>query len=96
MGNARGRIFMFPGGSQMLTSYGGSVLACLTANYPDKTWPTEDSKEIVTAKGNYWRDISEQRRFLDEIAIKLKLKNLDEWYDVGPFKFTNVAGMILW
>ena len=96
----------------MLAIHGGSISACLRANFPDINFPSvvEESEEeevnsssdssnssssnkgVTIIRSGIWKDVSVQRKFLDEMGTKLKLKNLDEWYDVGPFKFTNIAG----
>ena len=46
--------------------------------YPEHQW--KEAK--IHAPHTLWKDINDQRKFLEELAIELKIKKLDDWLDV--------------
>jgi hypothetical protein len=41
---------------------------------------------------NYWKDMKNQRNFLDQLGVKLGLTNLDGWYSVQATKVIENGG----
>lgn len=47
-----------------------------------KARPVVDAAELSLKKKNYWSNMNNQRAFFDRIAVKLQIKELDDWYKV--------------
>jgi hypothetical protein len=45
--------------------------------YPEGKW-----EEPSKAPSGHWNDIQNQRKFFDDLASKLNVKQPDDWYDV--------------
>jgi hypothetical protein len=43
----------------------------------------------------YWKDIDSQRAFFDQLAIKLNIQKLDQWYTVRASTVINAGGYFL-
>lgn len=59
------------GASSLLHQYKGSLQSCLYAIYPELD---NEKKKNTTREWGYWRDISNRRKFFDQVFIQLKLK----------------------
>ena len=44
---------------------------------------------------NYWDNISNQRKFMDDFAAQLNIENQEEWYDVTTAVLQNHGGATL-
>jgi hypothetical protein len=49
----------------------------LQAIYPDRQWISSDYKPR-----GYWKDLSNQRLFFDELAVKLNIQKPEDWKKV--------------
>eukprot|EP01114_Cavostelium_apophysatum_P014087 TRINITY_DN3560_c0_g1_i1.p1 TRINITY_DN3560_c0_g1~~TRINITY_DN3560_c0_g1_i1.p1 ORF type:complete len:697 (-),score=96.12 TRINITY_DN3560_c0_g1_i1:32-2122(-) len=71
------------GGSRLLKEYGGSPMKLITSVYPDEHWDLSKFRTRAGAKpANYWKDKDIQRKFFDDLFVKLKLKSMEDWYAV--------------
>jgi hypothetical protein len=52
-------------------------------------WSLERFSEIPQG---YWTDIQTQKWFLEKIAVRLKVKTLDDWYGVTSIAIANEGG----
>jgi hypothetical protein len=57
------------GGSDLLRLYQGSWTSALQSLYPECTWNATSRKELR----DYWKDINNQRAFLDNIRAELSI-----------------------
>jgi len=72
------------GGSGLLDKYNDSVLRLLETVYPEFRF---DPLKFPKAPASYWNRLENQKRFLDELALKLGFDPVNEkerWYKVTP------------
>ena len=62
--------------------YSSSLIKALQSIYSEHSWEILKFHQIP--KG-YWKDINNQKKFLDTISKDLRLKTLDDWYEI-PMK----------
>lgn len=67
------------GGSSLLLKHNGSVQRVLCSVYPDYNWQVNNFPHIPR---NYWSDVNNQRQFMDSLAIKLNIKQQNDWYKI--------------
>jgi len=65
-------------GSALLRYYGGSLQTMLTTVFPTHDW--KPWRFVQVTKG-FWKP-AEIRCFLEYLATKLNMKNMEEWYNV--------------
>eukprot|EP01114_Cavostelium_apophysatum_P003599 TRINITY_DN1359_c0_g1_i1.p1 TRINITY_DN1359_c0_g1~~TRINITY_DN1359_c0_g1_i1.p1 ORF type:complete len:535 (+),score=93.88 TRINITY_DN1359_c0_g1_i1:146-1750(+) len=70
--------FSSHGGAALLSHFGGSLTSLLKAVYPDHKWASEAPKK----EEGHWKSLEVQRKFLDDLAKKLKIERLEDWYRV--------------
>ena len=46
--------------------------------YPDHTWTNASHKSF-----GYWKDLNNQRKFFDDLAVKLHITKPEDWYSVS-------------
>eukprot|EP01114_Cavostelium_apophysatum_P010240 TRINITY_DN23747_c0_g1_i1.p1 TRINITY_DN23747_c0_g1~~TRINITY_DN23747_c0_g1_i1.p1 ORF type:complete len:212 (-),score=32.79 TRINITY_DN23747_c0_g1_i1:90-725(-) len=76
------------GGRQLLKKYGFSLWKALQSVYPEKfmanaeatptSWNYRDFR-FERFPPNYWQNIKNQRQFMDELALKLDIKQPSDW-----------------
>eukprot|EP01114_Cavostelium_apophysatum_P008802 TRINITY_DN2161_c0_g2_i1.p1 TRINITY_DN2161_c0_g2~~TRINITY_DN2161_c0_g2_i1.p1 ORF type:complete len:525 (-),score=71.58 TRINITY_DN2161_c0_g2_i1:75-1649(-) len=59
---------------------GGSHISALIAVYPEHPWKPW---KFVKVSNGFWQNADNQRKFLDDLAIELKLKDWHDWYKIG-------------
>ncbi len=65
--------------SNWLQFYGGSLVLALETVYPEYEWqPWKFSK----VSRSFWEDLSNQRRYLDQVAQELNISTVQDWYRV--------------
>jgi hypothetical protein len=55
----------------------GDLFTTLKTLYPNHVWKESDFK------GSYWDNVENQRKRLEEVALELGVKELDDWYKVN-------------
>ena len=71
--------FIQSGAGGLLKLYGDSLPKLLAAVYPNHQW---DSAKFTVRSRNYWTSLENQRKFMDDLAQKLGIRQLDGWYKV--------------
>ena len=67
------------GGGSLLTVYYSSMPKLLSAVYPDHDW---SANYFFRVPRNHWKDIKNQREYMDLMGKELKIKELSDWYNV--------------
>jgi hypothetical protein len=69
------------GGSLLNHYYNNSLYNALQQLYPEHMWlPWRFDK----APKGLWADVNNQRKFFDNLAITMKINNMEDWYNVSP------------
>ena len=76
------------GASKLLSIYSNDMKKLLTTIYPDHPWKFPNKKY----KNNKFTSIDDQRQFMDNLFIKLKLKTMDDWRSITPKEITQNGG----
>lgn len=76
------------GGGHLLKMYNSSPMKILTTLFPDHKW--ELSK--FSGRKGMWNDIALEREFIMNLASKLKINSMEEWYNVGLKQIRAVKG----
>ena len=78
--------------SLLVLKYSASPYKLLSAIYPDYDWlPWKFPKSLK----NFWTDVKNQRKFMDWAAKELKIKEMDDWYNVTPKELSDLGGITL-
>ena len=72
--------FVNNNGKSLLAIYNHSHIKLITSLFPDYNWLPWKFKNIPNG---YWKDLNNQRKFLEQVAIEVGIKNLDDWYNVS-------------
>ena len=82
---------------------GGSVLfdhfyprdinKLLLTLYPHHNWQFNQLSKFNSR--NYFKSLENQRKFMDDLFIKLKLNSLDDWYEISRKKIVINGGKVL-
>jgi len=75
------QVIMEHGGRVLLSKYNYSISALLAAVYPDYQW---DVLQFSNAPHTYWASADNQRKFMNEMAVKLGFnpEDMESWYRV--------------
>jgi hypothetical protein len=68
------------GGSGLLEQYNNSVYNALLEIFSEFSWKPWKFKNV--APKGYWDNIEIQREFMQEMAGKLNVKKMEDWYNV--------------
>jgi hypothetical protein len=81
----------FPGGSNLLNRYGGSLFRALQRLFPEHPW---DSSRLPARPQRHWESLSHQREFFDRLAQhpQLQLQSLDDWHRVTAEEVYQLRG----
>jgi len=77
------------GGRTLLLYHINSVNELLKFHYPDFHW---DTTKFVHMRSGYWKNLENQRTFLENIAIDLGIKHFEDWYFVRKCDITKRGG----
>jgi hypothetical protein len=67
------------GGINLLAKYEGSTKQLLAQIFPEYKWiPWEFAK----ASQNFWDDVNNQRNYLNWAEKRLKIKEMEDWYNI--------------
>jgi hypothetical protein len=66
--------------SGLMDRYNGSLYEALKDIYYNHPW---DPSKFKTAPHGYWNNIENRRRKMEEFGQKLKVKQLEDWYNVA-------------
>jgi hypothetical protein len=84
-------VAVFSAGQSLLKQYGGSLSALLNSSYGDEyefhEWLFEDSVPV-----GFWNVQSNAVNYLDWLAKKIGINELDEWYNVTKDVFLENHG----
>ena len=67
-------------GGYPLFTYYSSLIECLRSVFPDYDW--EEESEVKHPPG-YWKNIENQRKFMDSIANQYDIKNESDWKKIS-------------
>ena len=67
------------GADTLLLQYERSLSKLLNSVYPHHPW---DLSKFSTKHRNYWSSIENQRKFMDDLGVKLGVRSLDDWYSI--------------
>jgi hypothetical protein len=73
----------------MMSHYNNSLSECLKYHYPTHAW---EEWLFETAPHKFWKQLENQRRYLDWAAKRLGLKSMDEWYSVAQASLDMIGG----
>ena len=83
------------GGSSMLKEYfGGSLPKALKLIYPEFEWE-ENRFEYVNLKrfsSGYWDFFENHKLFMDNVALQLGIKSMEDWYSVRIAQIKSKGG----
>jgi len=69
------------GGRSILELYGNSLISAVQILYPEHIWKISLSKKRIDTKPRgYWKDLKNQRQFIDDLAVHLNVTSLPDWY----------------
>jgi len=74
------------GGSGLLKRFDGSFQSLLESIYPDFKW---DPLKFIKAPMNYWDSMENQRKFMENLSIKLGIHGKDDEVDKRWYKLTH-------
>eukprot|EP01114_Cavostelium_apophysatum_P017882 TRINITY_DN5405_c0_g1_i1.p1 TRINITY_DN5405_c0_g1~~TRINITY_DN5405_c0_g1_i1.p1 ORF type:complete len:716 (-),score=103.25 TRINITY_DN5405_c0_g1_i1:1172-3319(-) len=83
------------GGSGLLHHYNDSFFSALVATYPDLHFNLKDFLEAgMNGKvpKNYWADLNNQRRFMEEIREDLNIRDYKDWRKVTQKEIVSRGG----
>jgi hypothetical protein len=93
------------GGSFINSHYGGSLVRGLIFPFCSKrsalrtVYPGQQFDEPVKSKKlkplKYWNNVQNQRRFLDDLAVKLNIKSPEDWYSVKVETVVKLGGTFI-
>ena len=81
------------GADHLLILYNNNFENVLRKVYADHHWHFDHSKMINQKE--YFKLIENQRKFMDELFFKLKLKSFDDWLNIKKIKFISNGGEFL-
>jgi hypothetical protein len=84
------RDIMERGGSGILNYYGGSYIKAIMTLYPNNDWKLW---KFTKAPSHYWDDENNVLEYLQWLAVQLKIKNLDDWYEASYNTFKEYHGI---
>ena len=67
------------GGWSLIHKYNDNLNSLLISIYPNYPWNFDPLLLNSFAKQKYFKSISNQRKYIDKLFIKFKLKSLDDW-----------------
>jgi len=76
------------GAGGLLKIFDKSLSNLLTAVYPDHPW---DRSKFSRRPQKYWSSIENQKKYLDDVAKQLGLRDLDGWYSIGMNDLSKVG-----
>jgi len=76
------------GAAKILAFYHRSLSKLLANVYPEHPW---DLSRFAKKPQRYWSSKENQRRFMDELALKLGLGDLDGWYSVTVSRLAHLG-----
>ena len=68
-------------GNSILAQYNSSLQSILQDLYPNYNWLPW---KFENCPRNFWKDIQNQRKFLDWVGNQLNIKEMSDWYKVNP------------
>jgi hypothetical protein len=72
--------------------YGGSLVKCLRAIYPNHEW---DELRFRFKPQRFWANAANRRRFLDHVMKELGMKTLSDWYKHTHADVKKLGGSML-
>ena len=81
------------GGQSLLKFYSNDIEKLLSSIYPTHFWQFEERK--INSKFDYFSDIENQRKFMNDLFKKLNLKSMDDWVNVNRKTIQKNGGKIL-
>ena len=66
------------GGKDLLKKYNGNIKNLISSTYPEKSILLYEKKK----PNKYWHSIDNQKKFMDNLLIKLHLKSIITWKDI--------------
>jgi len=78
------------GGWGLLAKYNGSRIKLIQSVYPEYKF---DISKFGVVPRNYWKDMTNQRNFMDQVAKTLHIKSLDDWNRVSVAQFCKMKGL---
>jgi hypothetical protein len=64
----------------MLAHHNSSLPTALQELYPDHVWQQWKFNQVPKL---WWHDLANQKRFLDDLAPKLGVTKMDDWYHIS-------------
>ena len=84
------------GGVKILIYYHNQIKELLQTVYPNYPWHSNDNFQITKrSKKIYFQKVENQRKFMDELFIKFKLKSIEDWINVSKKIIERNGGKIL-
>ena len=76
-------------GGGLLDIYGFSLFQVIQSTFPEYNW--KPWKFSHAPKG-YWKDVSNRKEYLEDLALKLGYKDMKDWYKINQQEFINYDG----
>eukprot|EP01114_Cavostelium_apophysatum_P020910 TRINITY_DN7146_c0_g1_i1.p1 TRINITY_DN7146_c0_g1~~TRINITY_DN7146_c0_g1_i1.p1 ORF type:complete len:487 (-),score=70.02 TRINITY_DN7146_c0_g1_i1:20-1480(-) len=67
------------GGIGFLNHFDGSLFKALQSVYPEEIWSVHDFPNAHKVSHSYWKDLKNQRQFLDDLAAELHIQHPKDW-----------------
>lgn len=91
------------GATSLLNSYGSSPFACIKSiykgfssiappNFQDIDWKKDWFSNIPHFPRSHWTSLENRKKFLDELAVKLNIKNPSDWGKVKTHRIVELGG----
>ena len=80
------------GGHFLISNYSNDIRKLLIAVYKDYDWKFE---ELSFNRNDYFKSIDNQKKFMDYLYNKFKLKSLDDWLQISRNKIISNGGQSL-
>ena len=94
----RKEFLTFHCGEVLLSKHKGNIIQLLSTTYPNYPWNYQPKKKLPRKEHGYWKSISTQRNFLDELSQKHSFTSMKEFTNYPKFKsiiFRNGGKQIL-
>ena len=86
--------FIANGGKNLLKEYKNDLNLLFTTIYPNYPWKESNLFNVNRKKENY-QSIENQRKLMEKLFIKLKLKSINDWIFISKNKFRLIGGKTL-
>ncbi len=74
-------------------NYGNNIVRALLTVYPNNNWQAWQFEHLKPWQ-EYWRDRTNQRKFMDYVGDQLNIHTLDDWYNISLSSLSSIKGTL--